>query len=63
MNTDERRAREALLRVYDFPDNFEELYRGFLNRERHISQTPSGIVEEFLKYLTKQKIAFRKKEA
>ena len=61
MNTGERRAREALLDAYDFLEDFEDLYRSFLDKPGHKSQTPDGIVDEFLKYLTNRKIAYRKK--
>lgn len=61
LNTDERRAREALLEAYVFLEDFEALYRGFLYKQGHKSQTPNGIVDEFLKYLTNRKIAYRKK--
>ena len=61
MNTDERRAREALLDAYDLLEDFEELYKDFLYKQGHKSQTPEGIVDEFLKYLTNRKIAYCKK--
>ena len=61
MNTDERRAREALLDAYDLPENFEGLYRNFLYEQGHRSQTPNGIVDEFLEYLVNRKIACSKK--
>ena len=61
MNTDERRAREALLNAYDLPENFEEIYEEFLYKQGHKSQTPDGVVDEFLKYLVNRKIAYSKK--
>ena len=61
MNTDERRAREALLKTYDLLADFEELYKDFLYKQGHKSQTPNGIVDEFLEYLANRKIAYRKK--
>jgi hypothetical protein len=61
MNTDERRAREALLDAYDLLEDFEELYRDFPYKQGHKSQTPNGIVDEFLEYLANRKIAYRKK--
>ena len=61
MNTDERRAREALLDAYDLLEDFEELYKDFLYKQGHKNQTPDGIVDEFLQYLTNRNIAYRKK--
>ena len=61
MNTDERRAREMLLKGYDLPENFEELFKDFLYRQGHKTQTPTGIMDEFLEYLANRKTAYKKK--
>lgn len=49
------------MNAYDLPENFEEIYEDFLYKQGHKSQTPDGVVDEFLEYLANREIVYRRK--